>query len=366
MKLFSTLLVAFVVTCLLLWVLRPLAMRIGLVDQPCERKRHVGHVPLVGGIAMFCGFMFAVLVLEQSLAGYRALFVGTALLVIVGILDDFHDLPPWVRFVAQIVAALIMTLWGGVVVRDLGALFGSGSIPLGMWAVPFTVFVTVGAINAINMLDGVDGLAGGVVWIAFVLLGFVAFSGNLMADAQVLLILACVVSAFLGFNLRFPGRRQALVFMGDAGSMFLGFALVWFVITLSQGENRAMTPVTALWILALPLIDAVSIFVRRLSGGRPPFAAARDHLHHILLSSGFSVNNAVGAILGLAATIGVLGMLGQYSGVSEHLLFYGFLLLFVIHLWVTTSVSNSGKVLENERMTGRRRDIKANAAGSEP
>ena len=366
MRVILSVTIAMLVSAVLVWVLRPLAMRIGLVDSPGERKQHVGQVPLVGGIAMFCGFMFAVLVLDLSLDSYRAFFACTALLVIIGILDDFHDLPPWVRFVAQIVAALIMTLWGGVVVRDLGALFGSGSIPLGMWAVPFTVFVTVGAINAINMLDGVDGLAGGVVWIAFVLLGFVALSVNLMADAQVLFILACVFSAFLGFNLRFPGRCQALVFMGDAGSMFLGFALVWFVIPLSQGENRAMTPVTALWILALPLIDAVSIFVRRLSGGRPPFAAARDHLHHILLSSGFSVNNAVGAILGLAATIGVLGMLGQYSGVSEHLLFYGFLLLFVIHLWVTTSVSNSGKVLESERMTGRGRDIKANAAGSEP
>src|SRR4030065_747218 len=133
--------IALLVCTVLVWVLRPLAMRIGLVDSPGERKQHVGHVPLVGGIAMFCGFMFAVLVLEQSLAGYRALFVGTALLVIVGILDDFHDLPPWVRFVAQIVAALIMTLWGGVVVRDLGALFGFGSIPLGVWGVPVTVFV---------------------------------------------------------------------------------------------------------------------------------------------------------------------------------------------------------------------------------
>ena len=314
--------------------------------------------PLVGGIAMFCGFMFAVLVLDLSLDSYRAFFACTALLVIVGILDDFHDLPPWVRFVAQIVAALIMTLWGGVVVRDLGALFGLGSVPLGMWAVPFTVFATVGAINAINMLDGVDGLAGGTAWIAFVLLGFVAFSGNLMADTQVLLILACVVSAFLGFNFRFPRRRQALVFMGDAGSMFLGFALVWFAVSLSQGENRAMSPVTALWILALPLIDAVSIFVCRLSGRRPPFGAARDHLHHILLSIGLGVNGAVGIMVGLAATIGALGLLGLYGGVAEHLLFYGFLLLFVIHLWVTASVTSSDEAAGYNRKINRAQKIK--------
>lgn len=350
--------IALLVSTVLVWVLRPLAMRIGLVDSPGERKQHVGHVPLVGGIAMFCGFMFAVLVLDLSLDSYRAFFACTALLVIVGVLDDFHDLPPWVRFVAQVVAALIMTLWGGVVVRDLGALFGSGSVPLGMWAVPFTVFATVGAINAINMLDGVDGLAGGIAWIAFVLLGFVAFSENLMADAQVLLVLACVVSAFLVFNLRFPGRRQALVFMGDAGSMFLGFALVWFAISLSQGESRAMTPVTVLWILALPLLDAVSIFVRRVTSGRPPFTAARDHLHHILLSIGLSVNGAVGIMVGLAATIGALGLLGLYGGVAEHLLFYGFLLLFIIHLWVTASVASSDEAAGHNRKIDRTQEIK--------
>jgi UDP-GlcNAc:undecaprenyl-phosphate GlcNAc-1-phosphate transferase len=340
--------IAILVSAVLVWILRPLAMRIGLVDSPGERKHHAGHVPLVGGIAMFCGFMFAVLVVELSLDGYRAFFAGTALLVIVGILDDFHDLPPWAHFAAQIVAALIMTLWGGVVVRDLGPLLGSGTVQLGMWAVPFTVFAAVGMINAFNMLDGVDGLAGGVALIAFVLLVVVAFSGNRMVDAQVLLILVCVVSAFLGFNLRIPKHRHARVFMGDAGSMFLGFSLVWFAISLSQGVNRAMTPVTALWVLALPLIDAVSILVRRLSGRRSPFDAARDHLHHILLSLGFSVNDTVATIVGLATTVGVLGLLGLYRGMPEHLLFYGFLSLFVLHLWVTASVAGHG---EKDKLT---------------
>jgi len=339
MRVILSVTIAVLVCATLVWILKPLAIRIGLVDSPGERKLHAGHIPLVGGIAMLCGFMFAVLALDLSLDSYRAYFACIALLVIVGILDDFHDLPPWAHFAAQIVAALIMTLWGGVVVRDLGPLFGSGSVQLGMWAVPFTVFAAVGMINAFNMLDGVDGLAGGIAWIAFVLLGIVSFSGNRMADAQVLLILACVVSAFLSFNLRIPNNRHARVFMGDAGSMFLGFSLVWFVITLSQGENRAMTPVTALWILALPLIDAVSILILRLSNRRPPFKAARDHLHHILLSLGISVNWTVATIVGLATTIGALGLLGLISGVTEHLLFYGFLLLCAFYLWVTALVA---------------------------
>ena len=339
MRVFLVVTIAVLVSAALVWALKPLAIRIGLVDSPGERKQHAGHVPLVGGIAIFCGFMFAVLVLELSLDSYRAFFAGTALLVIVGILDDFHDLPTWARFVAQIVAALIMTLWGGVVVQDLGPLFGSGSVQLGMWAVPFTVFATVGMVNAFNMLDGVDGLAGGIAWVVFALLGFIAFSGNRIADAQILLILACVVSAFLSFNLRIPSHRHARIFMGDSGSMFLGFSLVWFVISLSQGENRAMTPVTGLWVLAVPLIDAVSILVRRLSGKRSPFDAARDHLHHLLLSLGFSVNETVAIIVGLATTVGALGLLGLYRGVSEHLLFYGFLMLFAFHLWITASIA---------------------------
>lgn len=366
MNLIWALSVAFVGTGLLLWVLRPLALRIGLVDLPGGRKSHQGNIALVGGVAMFCALTFSALLLESPLGGLRTFFAGSLLLLIVGILDDFDELPTWSRFVAQLLAALMMTLWGGVEVTDLGAITGAGNVTLGHWAIPFTIFATIGVINAWNMSDGLDGLAGGLALMAFLILGYIAISAGRGTEGQLLFLLAGVVGAFLLFNIRFPRRPQALVFMGDAGSMFLGFALAWFAISLSQGENRAMTPVTALWILALPLIDAVSILIRRLFERRPPFKAARDHLHHILLSCGFSVNNAVGFILVLATAMGALGLLGFHHGLSEHLLFYGFLVLFAIHLGVTVLVASSDEGTVNDRKNSRARGLKATPGNAEP
>ncbi|MDH3274516.1 MAG: undecaprenyl/decaprenyl-phosphate alpha-N-acetylglucosaminyl 1-phosphate transferase [Gammaproteobacteria bacterium] len=359
--------VAIGVSCLLLWLLRPLALRIGLVDQPGERKRHNGNVALIGGIAMFCGLVFSVLMLDASLAGYRSFFAAATLLIIVGILDDFHELPTWSRFAAQFVAALIMSISGGVFVNDLGAITGGAAVELNIWAIPFTIFATIGVINAWNMSDGLDGLAGGLALVAFLLLGIVALSAGRYTDGQLLFLLVAVVGTFLLFNMRFPRRKQALVFMGDAGSMFLGFTLAWFAISLSQGENRAMTPVTALWILALPLIDAVSILLRRMYTKRPPFSAATDHMHHILLQLGCGVNATVGSIVGSALALGILGLIGLYIGMSEQLLFFGFLGLFASYLWVTTRImKGDSSTVERVSKLGYRQKVNTPAQNIKP
>lgn len=365
MKIFWALLVAFGGTCLLLWVLRPLALRIGLVDQPGGRKLHSGSVALAGGIAMLCGLMFSALLLETSLAGFRTFFAGCALLLIIGVLDDFHELPTWPRFVAQFLAALMMVFWGGVVVTDLGAITGVGDVQLGYWAIPFTILATIGVINAWNMSDGVDGLSGGLALIAFLVLGYIATTAGRVTDGQLLFLLATVVGAFLLFNVRFPRRHQALVFMGDAGSMFLGFALVWFAISLSHGEQRAMTPVTALWILALPLIDAVSILILRLLGRRSPFSAARDHLHHVLLSMGLSVNTVVVIMVGTSLVLSVVGLLALYGGFPESLLFFGFLALFALHFWLTGSLTNRNYQVGTRNELGRAQKLNMSQGKSE-
>ena len=326
---------------LLLWVLRPLATRIGLVDRSGELKFQQESVVLIGGIAMFAGFAFSVLTLDISFPAFRSFLAAAALLVVVGVVDDLWELPSRVKLAVQITAVLIMALGGGILVEDLGTITGDGVVALGAWALPFTVFGTVGVINALNMSDGVDGLAGGVSFIAFVLLAYVAMASGRVADASVLILLVGIVGAFLFFNLRFPWRRRALVFMGDAGSMFLGFALAWFAISLSQGDDRAMTPVTALWILALPLIDAVSAFCRRILTGRSPFVRDHDHLHHVLLMAGLSVNKTNTVLWSATLFLGFLGLFAFYQGIPEHIIFYVFMALFAVHLWYMLCASES-------------------------
>lgn len=325
-------LLAFGVAVLLLRVLARVASHINLVDHPNERKDHQGAVPLIGGLAMFMAFSFAVLTLAVPISHLRSFFAGAALLVLVGVLDDMRELSSAARFATQIIAALLMTQLGGVVLQNFGAIGWGGSwFELGAWSIPLSVFATVGVINALNMSDGIDGLAGSVSLLVVMALGFVAWVAGDFDSVRMLLLLATVIFAFLLFNMRIFGRKRALVFMGDAGSMFLGFVLAWFFILLSQGESRAMTPVTALWFFAVPLIDTVSQMLRRILKGRSPFAPDREHFHHALLLARYSPEQSLGIVIGISVVTSLIGLGGLYLGVPEVVMFYGFLLLFATY-----------------------------------
>lgn len=328
----TSLIIAFSITAILLHELKPLALRINLVDHPDDdRKHHEGKIPLIGGIAMFCGFMLALLFLEQSLSGLRSLIAGAAILMIVGILDDFHDLPPGTRIMAQMLVALMIIVEDGAVLYNLGTIgWTSGDLEIGIFGWPLTILAVIMAINAINMVDGIDGLAGGLTLVTFSSLAFISWKGGLEEFLIVLLLLIATLLAFLRFNLRHPGQPKAKVFMGDAGSMFLGFIVVWFLINFSQGEQRSMTPVTALWIFALPLIDTGSTSIRRILKGRSPFAADRAHLHHLLLDAGLTVTQVILILVGSAICLALIGLMGLYLALPETMMFWTFIAIFAL------------------------------------
>lgn len=314
-------------------VLVPLAKALGWVDQSGAHKLHEGQPALVGGLAIYCGLLVAGCFLPQLPVQGLPFFVGGTLLLAVGALDDLVRLPLAPRFAVQILAGLIMTLWGGVVLRDLGPLFGGNALPLGDWAVPFTLFAVVGVINAVNMIDGLDGLAGGLVLIALSVLTLAAYQSGSTSTAQLLLISVGAVLAFLLFNCRLPGRHRALLFMGDGGSLFLGYAVAWALVELSQGPGHAIAPVTALWILAVPLFDSVGSILRRLLKGQSPFQADRRHIHHALLAAGLSVGLTVTCLWLLAAVLALIGYGSERIGIPDWVRMGVFLALFGLWCW---------------------------------
>ena len=335
-------LLAFITTAVLIVLLRPLAILVGLVDVPSSRKSHSGNIPLIGGISIFAGSLTALLI-QHNLNGSGLVFAapipaffGTAfLLLMLGAWDDLRDLPAVTRIWGQIIACLVMIYGGDVVLVDLGHLNFDGSILyLGLLSVPFTVFASLGVINAMNMCDGLDGLSGSLALIA--LLGFgIANALWGATDAQQLIVVfsACVIS-FLMFNLRTLWRPKAWVFLGDAGSMLLGITLSWIAIAMSQGEDRIISPSAVLWFLMLPIYDAVSMMVRRLLKRRSPFAADREHLHHIFLLAGFSVGETVTLMTGIAIGGVVIGLAGMYIGVTDVYMALLFLLGGALYYWV--------------------------------
>lgn len=324
------------VTLLVLVLLRPVAFRLNLVDHPKGRKDHVHPTPVVGGIAMLAGLLATgALVLTEVGPSLVAFLLGSVVLVAAGLLDDIHDLRWYMRIGVQVAVALLMVHVGGVRVDQLGDAFGVTSLPLGWLAVPFTVVATVGLINAINLIDGADGLAGTLVLVALVTLTAAAvYSGNLLI-AERGLVLAGVVAAFLWFNLRFPWRPHARVFMGNAGSAFLGFAIAWMSFRLTQSPSHPVSPVLALWCVAIPVMDCLVLMFRRLRNGRSPFHGDHNHIHHLMMDAGFGPTQAALVLGGFTVVCALLVGQAMRMDVPNPLLLAAYLLMCLGWFWLT-------------------------------
>lgn len=240
------------------------------------------------------------------------------LLLIVGVLDDRFDLPVVPRMILQVGVAVIM-MCQGLYLSSLGnVLFG---YPLVMGAAGYlvTIFAVIGAINAYNMVDGIDGLLGMLASITFCFLSIIFFMGNREDLAMWCLALVVACLPYILLNLGIPWGRKFKVFMGDAGSMLIGFTVIWLLIIASQGQNAVMSPVTAMWIIALPLMDMMRVMISRLRRGCSPFRPDREHLHHILLRRGFDNKSILILTGGLTIALSATGVVFNYYNLSESL-----------------------------------------------
>lgn len=332
----TALFAAFFATWVWLWLVRRWAQPLGLVDRPGGRKHHAQPTPMVGGVAMFLAFWPATLLLESLMVHMDRFFYVTFLVVIIGAWDDARKLRVRYRFGAEVAMGLLMAAEGGVAVHTLGNLVGLGELPLGPLTIPFTVICFIGVINALNMADGVDGLAAGTTLMSAAVMMILAFRVGRSNEAWVLALFISVVIPFFFVNSRLF-RQSAWVFMGDAGSLFMGTTLAWFTISLTQGDNPAFKPVIALWLVAVPLIEMFSSFLRRIVAGKSPFSPDRYHAHHLLRQLGFN-DGAVTAILMVATlAFAIVGIGLSALGVAEVYLFVGLLVLYAIYCWITIS-----------------------------
>jgi UDP-GlcNAc:undecaprenyl-phosphate GlcNAc-1-phosphate transferase len=154
------------------------------------------------------------------------------------------------------------------------------------------------------------------------------------AELVLALLLCFCLLGFLVFNLRHRWRDRASVFLGDAGSLMLGAILGFLAISLSQqSDGRSLSPVAALWICAVPLIDTASLTLRRLAAGQSPFTSDRRHLHHLMLQAGLTVNEVVAMLVMISAVCGAIGVLGWYVGVPDDVLFLGLVGPIGLHAW---------------------------------
>lgn len=332
MELISPLVFTFLTSFICIRFGKPVAVRLGLVDNPNARKVHTGSIPLVGGIAIFIGVLIASMVYIPKSQELNLYLIAAALIVFIGVLDDFYDLPVKPRIVAQILVASMMIFGANLYLDNLGDLFGFGEIRLNFFGTVFTIIAVVGAINAFNMVDGIDGLAGMLSMIAFSSLAYL-LSANQNEWFLLPVLFIAAISAYLMFNLGWPSSKLNKIFMGDAGSMLIGLTVVWLLVVGTQSEQQAFKPVTALWLIAIPLMDMVAIMLRRVKKGQSPFKPDRDHLHHIFLRAGFSSKQTLALISCISIALTCFGIVLEYINTPEWFVLSLFILVFIVYIY---------------------------------
>ncbi|MFW0093605.1 MAG: MraY family glycosyltransferase [Coxiella-like endosymbiont] len=308
MELLKSSIIASLIALFCIWLLRPLAIRVGFVDRPNNRKCHGKEVPLIGGIALFFSFCFSLLTLPISLLPHRGVLAGSGILVLIGMVDDFSDLSSKLRLCGQLLAAFLMIICGNVVLANLGNLFFFGDLKTGLLAIPVTILIILANINAMNMIDGQDGLTGNIALGQSLLLLFLSDKLNARLDFRLLFILIVLLIVFLGFNMRLPWRKHAAIFMGDSGSTFIAFLLSWIAIDLSQQNSALVQPMTVFWIMAFPIFDLINVIILRLRQRKPVLMASHDHLHHMLHVVGINTTLSTLLLSALSLLLGLFGL----------------------------------------------------------
>lgn len=310
-----------------------LANKTGAVDKPDARKVHTKPIPRIGGIGIYLAVSSAIILVSvisnfegETLRTITGLLISGTLMFLVGIIDDYKNLPAKVKLLGQILAASVLVVFYDVRVDFITDPFGD-YIYLEWLAIPATLFWLVGLTNTVNLIDGLDGLAAGVSGLAATTILLVAMEQHFF---MITILTAALAGATLGFL--FYNTNPARIFMGDSGSLFLGFMLAAISIIGAVKSAATIALIVPILALGIPILDTTFAILRRYLGGQPIFKPDKGHLHHRLLSLGFTQRQAVllmyviSAMLGLSA-VALTEVSGQIAAlillVVASSIFYG-------------------------------------------
>ncbi|XJZ26964.1 glycosyltransferase family 4 protein [Bacillota bacterium Lsc_1132] len=323
---FLTLILCFLLSIVLTPLIKKVAFIVGATDHPNQRKVHQRLMPRLGGLAIYIAFMAGIFILKPEYPNSVFILIGAAIIVITGICDDIVELSAKIKFLGQLIAAVVVVFLGDLQVVFLNLPFG-GKLEFGYFSIPFTILWIVGITNAINLIDGLDGLAAGVSSIALLTITVMAiFMGNI----YVVLVASALLMSTLGFL--FHNFYPAKIFMGDTGALFLGFMIS--VLSLLGYKNVTFISfIVPVIILGVPISDTFFAILRRIINKKPLSSPDKSHLHHCMLRLGFTHRQTVLLIYALAAFFSLSAFI--YSQAK----FWGSFLLIGVLLIVTELIA---------------------------
>lgn len=299
----ATALPTFVIACLTTFILTPmlkkLALKLKICDEPCQRKIHQKLMPLLGGIALYFGIISTSLAHLPYNETLKIIISCASLITLLGIIDDIWNIGPYFKLAGQATIAFYTTKLG-IIIPFISNPLGEGILSLGNWSILITIGWILLCINMINLIDGLDGLAAGIAAISAFFLAIIAFSQGQIFACLLSVGLMGACAGFLRYN--FP---PAQIFMGDSGSMLIGYLFAIISIIGVTKSSLALSFIAPILIFGVPISDTLYAIVRRLAKKTLPFKADKSHLHHLLLREGFTPKQVA---LMLYAATGILGI----------------------------------------------------------
>jgi UDP-GlcNAc:undecaprenyl-phosphate GlcNAc-1-phosphate transferase len=285
--------IAFSITYLAIPIIVKAANLRGLYVSPSHRRSHVKPVPMLGGVAIFAGFILSINIVAGAYFNFELSYLTTGLIVIfiVGLKDDLMGGKPWKKLIGQIFAVLIICILADVRISNLHGFLGIGDIPY-LSSLALTIFVMLVLINGFNLIDGIDGLATGIGILISFILGLWFYVTKNIACAVMSFALMGALLAFFPFNV-FSKKNK--IFLGDTGSLTVGLVLGLLAVRFLQLELSVTgiakinsAPAFALSVFIIPIFDTLRVITIRIAQGKSPFIADRQHIHHRMLEIGFS------------------------------------------------------------------------------
>jgi UDP-GlcNAc:undecaprenyl-phosphate GlcNAc-1-phosphate transferase len=293
-------------------IVKSFAQRVGAIDVPKDGRRMHNHpIPRLGGLAIFLGFLLSVVLFADISKEVQGILLGSVVIVIIGVVDDIVPLPAWLKFIVQILAALIAVYHDVTIKAFSNPIIWSNAefLNLGWLSVPITVLWIVAITNSVNLIDGLDGLAAGVSAISSFTMMIIAM---VISDVNVAIIMGALAGACIGF---LPyNKNPAKIFMGDTGALLLGYVLATVSIIGLFKMYAVISFVIPFLVVGLPLFDTAFAFLRRILSGRNPMSPDRGHFHHRLIDMGFNQKQAVAIAYAISGILGLCAVVIATSG----------------------------------------------------
>lgn len=328
---------------------KKIALHIGALDIPNERKVHKNPIPRLGGLGIFIGFLLGYMIFGKPSVQMNSILIGSFIILLTGIFDDIKPISAKAKLIGQLAAGAVIVFYGDILLTHV-TIFGQ-YIDFGILAYPITLIFIVACTNIINLIDGLDGLSSGISSIFYLSTIIICFFQNRFGLEFTLALIA--LGSTLGFLIH--NFNPARIFAGDSGALFMGFIIA--VISLLGFKTTVITSIfIPLMILAVPILDTLFAIIRRLLKHKKISDPDKEHLHHQLLKMKFSHKNTVLIIYGiniLFATASILYTLKDTRDVFIGRIIYGILMVLVLWFVFKTDIITSKKIFKSKKLKNK-------------